>query len=185
MHWEAVKRVFRYLIGTKSWELTYGGERNGLEGFTDADGATQDHRHAMSGHVFLIDGGAVSWLSKKQELVTLSTAEAEYVAATHAAKEALWLRQFIGEIFRPLRKLITIQSDSLPAIALASDADGSFHVRTKHIDLRYHFIRYTVQEGKIKLIYCPTNDMVADTLTKALPSLKAKHFARALGLRAP
>src|ERR1700730_11124114 len=139
----------------------------------------------MSGHVFLIDGSMVSWLSKKQELVTLSTAKAEYVVATHAAKEALWLRQFIGEVFRPLSKLITIWSDSLPAITLMSDADGSFHARTKHIDLRYHFICYTVQEGKIKLIYCPTDDMVANTLTKALPSLKAKHFTRALRLRGP
>ena len=119
----------------KEWELTYEGERKGLEGFTDADGVMQDHRHAMSGYVFLIDGSAVSWHSKKQELVMLSTAEAEYVAATHAAKEALWLRQFIGKVFCPLTKPIMIWSDSLPAIALTNDVDSSFHARTKHIDL--------------------------------------------------
>ena len=85
-HWEAVKRIFRYLLGTKKLELTYGGEDRGLVGYVDTDGASQDHRRAISGFVFMVDGGAVSWSSKKQELVTLSTTEAEYVAATHAAK---------------------------------------------------------------------------------------------------
>jgi hypothetical protein len=180
-HWEAVKRIFRYLSGTKDWKLVYGSETKGLEGYTDADGASQEHRHAISGYAFLIDGGAMSWSSKKQELVTLSTAEAEYVAATYAAKEALWLRRFIGEVFRPLKNPIPLYSDSQSAIALTKD--GSYHARTKHIDIRYHFIRFVVQNGSIDLIYCPTDDMTADTLTKALPSIKAKHFAAALGLQ--
>lgn len=81
VHWEAVKRIFRYLSGTKDWVLKYGGSKDGLVGYTDADGASQEHRHAISGYTFLIDGGAVLWSSRKQELVTLSTAEAEYVAA--------------------------------------------------------------------------------------------------------
>lgn len=101
-HWEATKCIFRYLLGTKKLSLVYGGDHKGLEGFVDADGASQDHRRAISGYVFLIDGGAVSWSSKKQELVTLSTTEAEYVAATHTAKEAMWIRRLIGEVFRPL-----------------------------------------------------------------------------------
>ena len=67
----------------------------------DADGASQEHRRAISGYAFIIDGGAISWSSRKQELVTLSTTEAEYVASTHAAKEAIWLRNFIGEVFSP------------------------------------------------------------------------------------
>jgi hypothetical protein len=90
-HWEAVKCVFRYLLGTKAWKLTYGGEKKGLEGYTDADRASQEHCCAISRYAFLIDGGAVSWSSCKQELITLSTTEAEYVAATHAAKELIWL----------------------------------------------------------------------------------------------
>ena len=90
-HWEAVKQIYRYLSGTKSFALTFGGVKKGLEGYTDADGASQEHRRAISGYAYLLDGGAVSWASRKQELVTLSTAEAEYVAATHAAKEGLWL----------------------------------------------------------------------------------------------
>ena len=86
-----VKQVFWYLLGTKDWKLVYGTTDNGLEGYTDADGSSQEHRHVISGYVFLINGGAISWSSKKQELVTLSTAESKYVAATYAAKEALWL----------------------------------------------------------------------------------------------
>ena len=107
-HWEAVKRVFRFLSGTKNWELVYGATSNGLEGFTDADRSLQEHQHAISGYVFLMNGGAISWSSKRQSLVTLSTAESEYVAATYAAKEALWLCQIIGEIYQPLEKLITL-----------------------------------------------------------------------------
>lgn len=180
VHWEAVKRIFRYLLGTKNLELVYGGERRGLEGYVDADGASQDHRRAISGYVFMLDGGAVSWSSKKQELVTLSTTEAEYVAQTHAAKEAVWLRGLLTELFSPMEGPTTLFSDSKSAITLAQD--GHYHARTKHIDIRYHFIRYIIEAGTIKLVYCSTDDMTADTLTKALPSTKAKHFANALGL---
>jgi hypothetical protein len=180
VHWEAVKKVFRYLLGTKNLVLKYGGAEKGLIGYVDADGASQEHRHAISGYVFLVDGGAVSWSSKKQELVTLSTTEAEYVAATHAAKEGLWLRRLIGEVFEPLTKPTTLYGDNQSAIALTQD--GHYHARTKHIDIRYHFIRYVIEAGSIRLIYCPTENMTADALTKALPSTKVKHFANAMGL---
>ena len=181
-HWEAVKRIFCYLLGMKNLDLTYGGEERGLVGYVDADGASQDHRRAISGYVFMVDGGAVSWSSKKQELVTLSTTEAEYVAATHTAKEAIWLRRLLTELFESIDTPTTLFSDSKSAISLAHD--GHYHARTKHIDIRYHFICYILEGGTLKLVYCPTNDMTADTLTKALPSVKAKHFASALGLSA-
>ena len=138
VHWEAAKRVFRYLAGTKGHALTYGGEKQGLTGYTDADGASQDHRRAISGYAFFIDGGAVSWSSRKQELVTLSTAEAEYVAATHAAKEGIWLRQLIGELFSPIDNPTPLYCDNQAALTLATT--DNFHARTKHIDIRYHFI---------------------------------------------
>ena len=180
IHWEAVKQVLRYLKATKGWKLVYGTEQDDFKGFMDADGALQEHRHMISAYVFMIDGGAVSWSSKKQELVTLSTAELEYVAATYAAKEALWARQFVSEVFSPIMKPLTLYCDSQSTIALTKD--GSYHARTKHIDIRYHFIRYIIKEGLIQLVYCPTEDMTADTLTKALLSIKAKHFATALSL---
>jgi hypothetical protein len=180
-HWEAVKRIFRYLKGTKEMRLVYGDEERDLQGWVDADGASQDHSRAISGYVFMVDGGAVLWSSKKQELVTLSTTEAEYVAQTHAAKEAVWLCHLFGELFPVINKPTDLHSDSQSAIALG--IGGHYHARTKHIDIRYHFIRYIIEAGSIKLIYCPTDQQTADTLTKALPSVKAKHFARAMGLR--
>jgi hypothetical protein len=149
-------------------------------GYADTDGATQEHRRAITGFAFLVDRGAILWGSKKQELITLSRAESEYVAAMHAAKEALWLRRLIGEMFRPLTQPTTLFSDNQSAIALTHDS--SYYARMKHIDIHYHFIRFTVEDGSIRFLYCPTNDMVADTLTKALPSIKAKYFAQELGL---
>lgn len=160
--------------------LTYGGVENVLTGYADADSSMVEDRHAVSGYAFLIDGEAVSWSSKRQEIILLSTTESEYVAATHATKEALWLRSFIGQLFKPFTEPITLFSDNQSAIVLTQD--HQYHARTKHIDIRFHFICWVVEEGKLRLIFCPTADMVADTLTKALPSPKVKHFTSQLGL---
>ncbi len=116
VHWEAVKHILHYLSGTKDFVLTYGDECHDLIGYTDADGTTQEHRHAISGHTFLINGGAVSWSSKKQELITLSTAEAEYVAVTHAAKEALWLQRLVFELFPSLEAPTVLYCDNQAAL---------------------------------------------------------------------
>ena len=180
-HWEAVHRIYRYLIGTKDLQLTYGGARKPLHGYTDADGSMAEDRKAISGYAFLIDGGAVSWASKKQEIISLSMTESEYVAATHTTKEVLWLRSFIGEVLTPLDAPITLFSNNQSIIALAKD--HQYHARTKHIDIHFHFICWVVDDGKIRLVFCPTNDMIANTLTKAPPSPKVKHFAAELGLR--
>lgn len=179
-HWDAVRRVLRYLNGTKHLKLTYGATTLDLVGYSDADGSMHEGRKAISGYAFLIDGGAVSWSSKRQELISLSTTESQYVAITHAAKEALWLRSLIGQVFEPFVDPIPLNSDNQSAIALARD--NQYHARTKHIDIRYHFIRWVTEDKKLHLVYCPTEDMVADVLTKALPSPKVKHFAAALGL---
>jgi hypothetical protein len=183
-HWEAVKRIFRYLKGTREIKMVYRDEEKDLQGWVDADGASQDHQRAISGYVFMVDGGAVSWSSKKQEIMTLSTTEAEYVAATHVAKEAVWLHHLFSEIFPPpdINKPTPLHSDNKSAIALAT-GPAQYHARTKHINIRYHFICYIIDAGSIKLIYCPTDQQTTDTLTKALPSVKAKHFAHTMGLR--
>jgi len=179
-HWEAVKRVFRYLKGTRELWLSYGQVVKEMEGYADADGSMMEDRKAISGYAFIINGGAVSWSAKKQEIVSLSTTESEYVAATYAAEEALWLRTLIFQLFSTSLPPTTLFSDNQSAIALTKE--HQYHTRTKHIDIRFHFIRWIVEEGKIRIIYCPTNEMVADTFTKALPSAKVKHFATSLGL---
>jgi transposase InsO family protein len=180
VHWEAVKRVFRYLAGTKTHALTYGNEHHDLLGFTDADGASQEHRHAISGYAFLIDGATVSWASRKQELVTLSTAEAEYVAATHAAKECIWLRRLIEPLFGPSLTPTILHCDNQAAVHLATD--DNYHARTKHIDIRFHFIRQTISDGHVDIKFCPTQDMTADILTKALPKHKVAIHSQNLGI---
>jgi hypothetical protein len=183
VHWEAVKRIFRYLKGSMEWWLTFGRSRMDLTGFMDADGSMAEDRHAISGYAFLIHGGAVSWSAKRQEIVALSTTEAEYVAITHAAKEAIWLRSFISQIFDISLDSTTLFSDNKSAIKLTKD--HQYHACTKHIDIRFHFIRYIVEEGSIQLVYCPTDEMLTDGLTKALPSMKVKHFASQFGLSPP
>ena len=102
------------------------------------------------------------------------------MAITHAAKEALWLRSLIFQLFELNLEPTILFSDNKSTIELTKDYQ--FHPRTKYIDIRFHFICYIVKNGSIRLIYCPTDDMVADTLTKALPSAKVKHFAVEFGL---
>jgi hypothetical protein len=168
IHWDAVKRVFRYLQGTKDLQLTFGGKWQDLEGYSDTDRGTQEDQYAISRYTFLIDGGTIAWRSRKQELITLSTAEAEYVATMHTAKEALWLHKLLRKIFPEILHLpTTIHCDNQAAIKLITT--DNYHSCTKHLDQRYHFIHEVVSKEVLKLVYCLTNDMVADALTKALP----------------
>ena len=144
-HWEAVKRVIRYLKGTKDsklilgrggalvWEEADRQSRSGVEGYSDADRNSQEHWHAISSYAFCIDGGAVSWNSRKQVIISLSTTESEYVAMTHTTKEAIWICMFLGEVLHPLSKPMLLYCDNQSAIAVAKD--DRFHAHTKHIDI--------------------------------------------------
>ena len=158
--------------------LSYGGQQRELQGYADADGSMAEDRRAISRYAFIIHGGAVSWSAKRQEIVFLSTTESEYVAATSAAKEALWLRSLITQLFNIKLDATTLFSNNQSAIALMKD--HQYHARTKYIDIRFHFIRWIIEEGSLRLVFCPTADMIADALTKALPLPKVKHFAAEL-----
>jgi transposase InsO family protein len=183
-HWNAAKRVLQYLKGTRKHALTYGASDAtlGLDIFADADGMSLDNRKAISGYAFILNGAAVSWSSKQQEIVSLSTTEAEYIALTYTAKEAIWFRHFITELFGHITFPLIIYNDNQSAISLAHADLGQFHARTKHIDIRYHFIREKIENGTLDVIYCPTAEMTADALTKALAAYKFKPLVQALGL---
>ena len=141
-------------------------EGKSLTGYSDADWAGDcDDRHSTTEKVFLMAGGAISWLSKKQATVALSTSEAEYVALSYATQEAVWFRKLLSDLGEP-PLLVTIMEDNQGAIAIAKNP--ILHARTKYIDIRYHYIHEAVQNEVIKLQYCPSQEMIADILTKPL-----------------
>ena len=182
-HWEAVKRILRYVQGTKDNKLVLGGVvgEATMVGYTDADwGGNDNNRRSISGYCFLLGEGAVSWSSKKQTSVALSSTEAEYMALTQATKEAMWLKRFLGELNLHKGEALTIKVDNQSCIALAKNPE--FHARTKHIDIQCHFIREKVEEGEVTLEYCPTRLMVADILTKPLPRDKHEWCTKAMGI---
>jgi len=122
----------------------------------------------------------MAWSSKKQPVVALSTTEAEYIAATHATKKALWLHTLTRELTPPLTTLTTLHCDNQSAITLSKD--GQHHVWTKHIDIHFHFICKAIENGSITLVYCPTGSMTVDLLTKSLNCSKTGEHAAGLGL---
>ena len=128
-----MKCVYAYLAGTRDLKLTFGAHQADLTGYTDADGSMHEDRKAISGYAYLIDGAAMSWSFKQQEIIALLTTEAEYMAATHATKEALWLRSLINEIFEKFSCPITLFGDNQSAITLMKD--HQYHTCTKHIDI--------------------------------------------------
>lgn len=170
IHWRAVKRIFAYLQGTSDYGIKYGsgGSEAALIGFSDADYAGDiETRRSTTGYVFCLANGAVTWSSQRQRLVTLSTTEAEYVAASTAAREAVWIRKLLSDIGCPCDKETTLYIDNQSAIQLVRNP--VFHKRTKHIDVHFHFIREKENEKKIKVEYVPSENQRADIFTKALP----------------
>eukprot|EP00873_Tetraselmis_striata_P036325 jgi/Tetstr1/456589/TSEL_004123.t1 len=177
-HWQAAKRVLRYLKGTKTLGLTFsGGKADGLlHGYCDADWAGDVvSRRSTTGFVFMLCGAAVSWKSQLQATVALSTAEAEYMALCAAVCEALFLRELLRELCCAQSEATVIFEDNQSCIALTRNP--MTHGRSKHIAIKYHFTREKVLSGEVAIEYCPTAQMVADALTKALGRLKHAEFA--------
>jgi len=182
-HLQALKRIFRYLAGTKDYHLIFNGrsEDHSLVGYVDADWAGDPNsRRSISGCVFFLNGCPISWAAKKQPSISLSSTESEYMASTLATREAVFLRQFLAELgFCPAGP-IPIFVDNQSAIALARNPE--FHARTKHIEVRHHYIREKLEDGVIDLKYIPTDDQVADIFTKPLPTVKHSKFVKGLSL---
>ena len=179
-HWEAVKGIMRYLKATKSLRICYESQDLSVRGYTDSDYAGDlDKRRSTSGYVFMLAGGAVSWQSRLQDCVTQSTTEAEYVAASEACKEAIWLGRLVADLGIKV-EMPELHCDSQSAIQLAKNP--VFHAKTKHIDVKYHFIREVLEDKQLQLVKVHTTDNPADLLTKGLPGESFVHCRELLGI---
>jgi hypothetical protein len=184
-HWNAIDRIWEYLNGSREMGLTLGGgdaSMSPLRGYVDADYARcVDTRRSTTGWVFKFGGGAVSWRTRRQKSVTLSSTEAEYCALTEAAKEAIWMQGLLDELGYGNSGPVPLYEDNKGAICLAKN--DVYHERTKHIDVRHHFIRECVARKQIVIDYRSSKSMVADILTKPLSKvLFQRHRHQLLGL---
>ena len=186
-HWVAVKRIFRYLQGTKSHGVCYQpSDKIEFRGYSDADWAG-DHadRKSTSGYVFMLLGAPISWGSKKQSSVSLSTSEAEYIALSLTIQEGKWIHRLLCEV-------LTAANEEGPELVIFEDNQSCIkmtknpvnHGRAKHIDIKYHHIRDEVKRGEVQLEYCETATMLADIMTKGLHGPRHKDLTTALGIRA-
>ena len=181
-HWKGVKRVFRYLQGTKEFGLVF--QKTGqvcLEGFSDSDWAGDlDNRRSTSAYVMMVGKGAVSWKSKRQESVALSSTEAEFMASTTACKEVMWIKDFLGELgFH--QGVVRMFTDNQSSIKVMKNPVG--HSRMKHIELQAYYVRDLIQRGEVEFVYCSTDVQVADSLTKGVPREKVEFCNKLMGLK--
>ncbi|KXJ30251.1 hypothetical protein RP20_CCG005620 [Aedes albopictus] len=181
-HWTALKRVVRYLKGSQQLTMNFERHENHqpLTGFADADWAgDQEDRKSVSGFIFKVYGNTVSWSSKKQASVAMSSSEAEYIALSSAATEAIWLTGILNDLGVTGIEPVKIFEDNHGCIGMAKNFESK---RAKHIDIRYHFIRDQVSEGKIEVLPIGTKNQLADICTKALDGEQFLTLRQRLGL---
>ena len=180
-HEKASKQGLRYINGTVDEGITFNGNLGTrLKAWRDANWGGEKGRESVSRRIFTLAGGAVSWSSKKQATVALSSMESEYMALLHTLREQIWLVRLVKEIGYDISNQNVIYGDNPIAIALTHNPEH--HAHTKHVDIQYHFIRDCVEDGRTRLEYCPTEDMVADGLTKALGPERHRKLARMMGM---
>ena len=179
-HMVAAKHALRYLVGTKEMGIIFGVGKRGIRIYSDSDYAGDlDTRRSTTGYVVTMDGAAISWSSKLQPTVAVSTQEAEYMAQAAAAREALLLRKVFSDFGMPMTK-VCILSDNQAAISLA--ANPMVQARSKHIDIQHHFVRDRISRGEISISYIPTSSMIADLLTKPLHPINVKKCRDGMGV---
>jgi hypothetical protein len=167
-HWKEGKRILRYVNGKKYFDIKYSTSKYfRLIGYTDSDcGGNIDDKKSTSRYTFNFGTGTVSWASRKQSIVTLSSAEAEYVKATSVACQAAWMRRMLKDLLQEQQEPTTVFCDNNSTIMLSKS--NVFYKKTKNIDTRYHFIRELVNNKEICLDFCRLKEQVTDIFTKAL-----------------
>jgi hypothetical protein len=183
-HTTALKRILRYLSGTRDYRITYKAlpaRPDFFHGYADAAYANSDDNKSTTGYVFLAGEGAITWCSKKQITTALSSTEAEYVALSESGREACWLRNLYTELGLLKEDMtVTIYGDNEGSIAMAKNPQ--FHKRSKHIATHWHWIRELVREGTIAIESLQDPDQTADVLMKALPRQKHIKHVEEMGL---
>ncbi|GJW30590.1 hypothetical protein Tco_0047465 [Tanacetum coccineum] len=186
-HWTAVKNILKYLRNTKDMFLVYGGNPEAelrVDCYCDAGFETdRDDTKSQTGYVFILNGGAVDWKSSKQSTTAMSATEAEYIAASEAAMEAVWIRKFISGlgIVPTINEPIGMFCDNSAALHFANEP--GVQKGTRHYHRRYHYVRECIALGEIRFLKVHTDDNLADPFTKALPKGKLTQHARSMGLR--
>ena len=179
--WKAVKRVVGYLKGTQDEKLKIQSNGKRLTMYVDADWAQdRESRKSTSGFTILFGDSCISWKSKKQTCVALSTCEAEYIALSESAKELLWILQLTKDMELDQHNPIPVYEDNQATIKVAENEKSNF--RMKHLDIKFHKIRELITSGVIQLHHCPTDKMIADILTKPLPRIRFEDFKAKLGI---
>ena len=182
-HWQGINRILRYVQGTLNYGLVFSTEGIDatLTGYSDADwGGDLRTQRSTTGYVFQIQGSTVRWCSKRQACVSRSSTEAEYIALSTACEEGVWLRRLVSDIQIKQNGPSTVFEDNQGAIELSKNP--KFHNRTKHIDVSYHYVREQVNLNIISVKYCPTEDMIADVMTKGLSKTDFEKFRNKLGV---
>ena len=183
-HWMAAKHLLRYIRGTVNYCLTFISTKDtSALGYADADwGGDLESRQSTTGYIFTLFGGPVAWRSKRQQTVALSTMEAEYMASTEAARQAIWIRQLLEDLGFGLGSApLPIFNDNNGAISLAKD--NVHHERAKHIALKHHFIREKVEDSTVALSHISSSNNLADIFTKALPRDTFNRLCEMIGIR--
>jgi hypothetical protein len=195
-HRDAMRHVMRYLAGTTDFALIYNSNEisdipamndlpkphNAVVGFSDSDFAADTvDRKSRSGYAFMMNGALVSFASKTQTYVALSTAEAEYTALSYAAQEALWITSFLSELELPLNRTIEVFDDNRAAIAIATKPKN--HSATKHVDIKLHHVRDLIDRKLISVPWIPSEQNVADAFTKGLDKVKFEKFRALMGVK--
>ena len=161
--------------------LTYQSDRKPITGYVDADwGGCIEDRQSHTGYIFLLNGSSISWDSRKQWTVALSTTEAEYMAMSECAKEAIYLQRFLRELGFSNLALLTMYCDNRSALKLSENP--VYHSRSKHIDIRHHFVRDMLKDKSFEVKHVPTENQIADFLTKGLTRYKHDWCTKSAGL---
>lgn len=184
MHLGAVKRILRYVKGTADFGLVYSKGKGNylLTGYSDSDlGGNIDDRKSTGGMAFYLDENLITWVSQKQRCVALSSCEAEFMTATAAACQGVWLSKLLRQVIDMKECPVVIYVDNRSAIDLAKNP--VFHGRSKHIDIRYHFIRECVEKGEIIIKHVSTDKQRADVLTKTMSATKFQRKRELLGIK--